>query len=81
MTEEVTVYTKEACVQCRLTTALLDQLGIRYGTTNIYDHLEHIQNLGYSSAPVVETATETWAGFQPDLIKRLVSERIEEIEQ
>lgn len=77
MTENVTVYTKPDCVQCRLTTALLDRLGIRYGTTNIYDHLDHIQTLGYKQAPVVETADTHWSGFRPDNIKAL-AERLKE---
>jgi glutaredoxin-like protein NrdH len=74
---KVTVYTKPDCAQCDLTKAVLERNGIRYGTANIYDHLDHITSLGYRSAPVVETPDTSWAGFQPDRIKDLAN-RIKE---
>lgn len=72
----ITVYSKPNCPQCDLTKRDMDILGIEYNTIDIsqqHDQLERLSNLGFRSAPVVETDAETWAGYNQEKIKNLVS--------
>ncbi len=72
----ITVYSKPNCPQCDLTKRDMDILGIEYNTIDIsqqHDQLERLTSLGFRSAPVVETDAETWAGYDQEKIKNLVS--------
>ena len=53
----VTIYSKNNCVQCKMTKRFLD--------TN------HVKDLGFNAAPVIQTATEAFSGFQPGKLKKL----------
>jgi glutaredoxin-like protein NrdH len=71
-----TVYTKPSCVQCDMTKRMLDNLGVDYNTVDITednDALNKILEMGFKSAPVVITDTESWAGFNPDKINSLAT--------
>lgn len=75
----VTVYTTgPQCMQCRLTTSLLEKLKIPFSVMNLRENdeaLEYVtEELGYSQAPIVCVDGEPehhWSGFQDDQIKRL----------
>jgi glutaredoxin-like protein NrdH len=70
----VTVYTKDNCVQCEATKRHLDKLEIPYSTVNITNDiraLDKLISLGYRSAPVVVTDTDSWAGYVPDKLDGL----------
>ncbi len=72
----IIVYSKPNCPQCELTKRDMDILGIEYQVVDIsqqQDQLQRLAALGFRSAPVVETAVETWAGYDQDKIKALVS--------
>ena len=72
----ITVYSKPDCPQCDLTKRDMDILGIEYETVDITQEqtaLERLASLGYRSAPVVQTDHETWAGYDQEKIKSLVS--------
>lgn len=72
----VTVYTKPACPQCNATTRKLTKKGINFTTVDVTqdpDAYDHVKALGYSQAPVVETDTEHWSGYRPDLITALAN--------
>uniref|UniRef100_UPI003341D096 glutaredoxin family protein n=1 Tax=Castellaniella defragrans TaxID=75697 RepID=UPI003341D096 len=72
----VTVYSKPNCPQCDLTKRDMDILGIEYETVDLtqrQDQLERLIGLGHRSAPVVETSSETWSGYNQEKIKGLVS--------
>ena len=74
MSESVVVYTLPECQPCRLTKVKLDQEGISYAVVDLSQDeaaLEHIKTLGHLQAPVVETASTSWSGFQPELITAL----------
>lgn len=69
-----TVYTKPSCVQCDMTKRYMDKNGIKYTTVDITqdpDALEMILGMGFSSAPVVVTENDSWAGFQPDKLETI----------
>lgn len=67
----ITVYTKPGCVQCNATFRALDKAGVDYRSVDVSqdpESLEHIKQLGYMQAPVVETNDDHWSGFRPDKI-------------
>jgi glutaredoxin-like protein NrdH len=69
-----TIYTKPACVQCDMTKRYLDKAGVEYNTVDITQDpsaLDMILGMGFSSAPVVITESDSWAGFQPDRLKEI----------
>jgi glutaredoxin-like protein NrdH len=71
-----TVYVKPACVQCDMTKRMLDKLEIDYDTVDITQDdsaLEMVMSMGFKSAPVVITDSDSWAGFQPDKINSLAA--------
>jgi len=71
-----TVYTKPSCVQCDMTKRMLDNLGINYDTVDITEDeaaLEMILGMGFKSAPVVITDTDSWSGFNPEKINSIAS--------
>ena len=71
-----TVYTKPSCVQCDMTKKMLDKIGVEYDTVDITQDeiaLEKILEMGFKSAPVVITDTDSWAGFNPDKINSLAA--------
>jgi glutaredoxin-like protein NrdH len=73
--ESVLVYVKPQCVQCDQTKRILDREGIEYSTIDITqdsEALEKILSMGFKSAPVVITEEDSWAGFNPDKINKLV---------
>ena len=74
MSESVVVYTLPKCQPCRMTKMKLDQVGVSYAVVDLSQDaaaLEHIRALGHLQAPVVETASTSWSGFQPELITAL----------
>lgn len=73
----ITVYTKENCQQCRMTDKALAKAGIAVEHVSLDEHpeaLQHVKQLGFMQAPVIETDTDAWAGFRPDKIAALASE-------
>lgn len=71
-----TVYVKPACVQCDMTKRMLDKLEIDYDTVDITQDasaLDMVMSMGFKSAPVVITDSDSWAGFQPDKINSLAA--------
>lgn len=71
-----TLYVKPSCVQCDMTKRFLDKNNIDYQTIDITQNPEALQmilDMGFSSAPVVITDSDSWAGFQPDKLGRLAA--------
>ncbi|MCP1638554.1 glutaredoxin-like protein NrdH [Streptococcus gallinaceus] len=71
----VTVYSKNNCVQCKMTKRFLDEKNIEFKEINLDEQpefIQHVKDLGFSAAPVVETETESFSGFQPSKLKNLV---------
>ncbi len=75
----ITVYTKPSCVQCDQTKRFLDKSKIDYLTIDITENQEafdKIISMGFKSAPVVITDNDSWAGFNPSKLAKLVEESI-----
>lgn len=71
-TANVTVYTREGCVQCNATTRDLDKAGIEYALIDVtHDEpaADALRAEGHQQLPVVVTENETWTGYRPDKIK------------
>jgi glutaredoxin-like protein NrdH len=59
-----------------MTKKMLDKIGVDYKTVDIMedsDAMEMILGMGFKSAPVVITDTDSWAGFNPDKINSLAA--------
>lgn len=70
----VELYTKPACGQCDSTKQMFKNLGIEYSEIDITkdkEALKKIKSLGYLSAPVVVTETDSWAGHKRDKIEAI----------
>lgn len=73
----VNIYTKNNCIQCKMTKNLLDKLDIQYNEINIEQNpneLEALKKRGVKRMPFIEVKAtkENWSGFQPDKIQSLV---------
>ena len=74
MSVPLTVYSRGGCVQCTATIRALDKAAIAYNVVDVDTDpaaLEHVKELGFRQAPVVEGAGEPWSGFRPDRIGEL----------
>lgn len=70
----VKVYTKNGCIQCKMTKRTLDTQGVDFEEINVdsnNDALAYLKEQGISSLPFVETADQSWTGFRPDMLKQL----------
>ncbi|HFI0039668.1 TPA: glutaredoxin-like protein NrdH [Streptococcus suis] len=71
----VNIYSKNDCVQCKMSKKFLDQHNVAYTEINLDEqpeYIEHVKGLGFSAAPVIETENEVFSGFQPAKLKALV---------
>ncbi|WP_057874496.1 glutaredoxin-like protein NrdH [Loigolactobacillus rennini] len=74
--KNLTIYTKNGCIQCRMTERFLKEHGIPYVEHNIDQEPEYIDYLkakGYQATPVVETADTSFFGFRPDQLRQSAS--------
>ena len=70
----VTIYSKNNCVQCKMTKRFLDSNHVEYREINLDEQpefVEHVKNLGFNAAPVIQTPDEVFSGFQPPKFKKL----------
>ncbi|HEO4813044.1 TPA: glutaredoxin-like protein NrdH [Streptococcus agalactiae] len=71
----ITVFSKNNCMQCKMTKKFLDQRGADFEEINIDEKpekIEYVKNLGFSAAPVIEAGNVVFSGFQPSKLKELV---------
>ncbi|MFZ2670018.1 MAG: glutaredoxin-like protein NrdH [Streptococcus suis] len=71
----VTIYSKNDCVQCKMTKKFLDQYNVEYNEINLDEQpefIDHVKGLGFSAAPVIETENDVFSGFQLGKLKALV---------
>jgi len=57
-----------------MTKRFLDSNNITYQEINLDEqpeYIEHVKDLGFNAAPVIETPTEVFSGFQPGKLKQL----------
>lgn len=76
----IRVWTNENCIQCDRTKKFLDDNNIKYLTLSLSDNPDDTRrfiDMGFKSAPIVETPNETWSGFKLEKLKSLVTEEKE----
>lgn len=76
-TSAIIVWTKPACVQCKLVKHRLDEAGVPYIETDLTapesaKDLEHFRGLGYSAAPITEYRGIAFPGFMPAEVDRVI---------
>lgn len=75
MTNKVTVYSKPDCMQCNFTKKWLKERNVSYTELNVEEDeeaLSKVREMGYQAVPVIVTETDSWYGFQPDKLAKLV---------
>lgn len=71
----ITVFTKNNCMPCKMTKKFLTENGVDFEEINIEEHpekIEYVKSLGFSSAPVIEAGDIVFSGFQPSKLKELI---------
>ncbi|MCK1207763.1 glutaredoxin-like protein NrdH [Streptococcus uberis] len=71
----ITVYSKNNCMQCKMTKKFLEQNGADYQEINIDEHpekIDYVKSLGFTSAPVIESDNLVFSGFQPAKLKEII---------
>ena len=62
----VTVYSKNNCVQCKMTKRFLDSNNVAYREINLDEqpeYIDQVKELGFSAAPVIQTPTRSLFRF------------------
>lgn len=73
----IKVWTNENCTQCEQTKRFLDKVNIEYVTLDLSqnpDDLKRFLDMGFKSAPIVETDNDIWSGFKIDKLNKLTEE-------
>lgn len=72
----ITIYTKNGCVQCKMTKKYLQEHNINFEEKNINtdpNAVDYLKDLGYRSVPVLFTKDDNpIVGFRPDKLKDLI---------
>ena len=72
---DVTVYTKNKCVQCQMSKNVLNDLGINYTEKNVDTNekfMDEAKATGYKSMPIILKDGQVIAsGFMPDVLNQL----------
>ena len=71
----IKVWTNNNCVQCERTKKFLNDSNIEYVEISLLDNMENAKRfveMGFRSAPIVETDSDIWSGFKLDKLKELV---------
>lgn len=71
----ITVYSKNNCMQCKMTKKFLEQHGANFQEINIDEHpekVDYVKSLDFTSAPVIEADNLVFSGFQPAKLKELI---------
>ena len=72
---KITIYSKNNCMQCKMSKKFLEQHGADFVEINLDQHedkIEHVRNLGFSTVPVIEAGELVFSGFQPAKLKELL---------
>lgn len=75
MANKITIFSKNNCMQCKMTKKLLDKEGADYQEINIDerpDMIDYVKDLGFSAAPVVKAGNIIFSGFQPAKLKEII---------
>ena len=72
------LYTKNNCIQCKMTKNFLMQHDIAFEERNVNEnpeYVDYLKNKGFQSVPVLEQDNNPIIrGFRPDLLKKIVAQ-------
>lgn len=75
MAKQITVFSKDNCMQCNFTKNFLSDKGIKFKVRdcdNEPEALEEVKALGFSTLPVVVAeGLEPFFGFRPEVLSQL----------
>ncbi|USS90097.1 glutaredoxin-like protein NrdH [Fructilactobacillus carniphilus] len=75
---QITVYTKNNCIQCKMTKRFLTEHNVDFTEKNTSENpalIPYLKEQGFQAVPVVESEVlEAFGGFRPDQLKRLVEQ-------
>ena len=73
----VTVYSKNNCIQCKMTKKFLEQHNVNFVEHNIDEQPEYVEGLkaeGFRATPVVKLPDgKSFSGFRPDMLKEALA--------
>lgn len=72
---KITVFSKNNCMQCKMTKRFLEEAGADFEEINIDEQpekVDYVKSLGFTAAPVIEAGEVVFSGFQPDKLKDLL---------
>lgn len=72
---KITLFSKNNCMQCKMTKKFLEQNGAEFEEINIDEHpekIDYLVGLGFKAAPVVEAGDVRFSGFQPAKLKEII---------
>ncbi|MEY8699691.1 glutaredoxin-like protein NrdH [Streptococcus ferus] len=72
---KITVFSKNNCMQCKMTKKFLEQNGADFEEINIDeqpDKIDYVKGLGFTAAPVIEAGETVFSGFQPNKLKAII---------
>ncbi|MHC9532282.1 glutaredoxin-like protein NrdH [Dellaglioa sp. BT-FLS60] len=73
--KKITVFTKNNCIQCKMTKRFLEENNVDFDERNISEDdnaIDYLKGQGFQAVPVVEApGFDTIAGFRPDMLKKL----------
>ena len=75
MANKITIFSKNNCMQCKMTKKLLDKEGADYQEINIDERperIDYVKDLGFSAAPVIKAGDIIFSGFQPAKLKEII---------
>lgn len=70
----VKIFTKNSCIQCKMTKRTLSAKKVDFEEINVdndTEALNYLKGQGIKSLPYVETPDKSWTGFRPDMLKQL----------
>ncbi|HHF7033334.1 redoxin NrdH [Streptococcus mutans] len=72
---KITVFSKNNCMQCKMTKKFLEQHNADFEEINIDEQpekIEYVKSLGFTAAPVIEAGDLVFSGFQPTKLKTII---------
>ncbi|MFU2204094.1 glutaredoxin-like protein NrdH [Streptococcus hyovaginalis] len=71
----ITIFSKNNCMQCKMTKKFLEKEGAEFVEINIDEQpeqVEYVKSLGFATAPVIQAGDMVFSGFQPAKLKEIV---------
>lgn len=75
MANKITLFSKNNCMQCKMTKKLLEEAGAEFQEINMDerpDMIDYVKSLGFTAAPVIKAGEIAFSGFQPNKLKEII---------